>query len=805
MAIDQKLRYGTIDRIIELEGTDHFAVNLFPYQIKNRDLFYDRKHPKNISPYAKSYDQYWTGFLTKCVEGKWVLDKDKEGNETWVFMPPKLFFYINYQTILDKHRDPIKPRLRDNEWIMSTYFFIMDGFSGFEDDEVYTCNDYVRRLENYREAQTVKEKTDNELAGWEITKLDSMPHLRNKKTGKYKTYVDPWVYLTEHYLINNQKGSPLGQPIYDNHRQNAMLLAARTCGKSYWSYSGDLMHEFLLNGIRRIEDVHKVNNKMLMTLGAKKSDALERTLADISNVLISHPGTYSLYPKYGGAFYKNTTGGAWEEGNKIVHKVQRTNRSTEISGNEVQLRTIKKAADLAGGRQRRIGIEEVGFVGNITKVFAACENSVKVDNDYFGSIVGTGTGGEQDNIEGSKDIYENPRGYNVVSIPNYYVRNNRKSRSGLFLSVLYASEDYKDEQGNTRLLDALKYTIRDRVKLKANKDAESFLDSVMFNPLYPKEMLIPKNKNRFPVKPMAEFRAKLKDIDYMDSHTKMGWFYWDKEKPRGVRFDVDLKQERVPLFDWGKEDKIDSKEGVAVMYEDVITKPPEGLYYVCFDPVATSGNGSSLNTLIVYKADYYGRDSLIRDNIVLEWTGRHESITDTYEFVVMIAKYYNAQIFQETNVPYFNEWARLNDYLYMFFGEPLLTMKAIYKGRVKPSFYGKGVRMNTQLNNHAYLKLADWFKEVVEKDDDGVVIKQRFHKMPSLRLLSEAIHYEPDMKTHFDGISTLYLMMILKTELSELELEVDVDVDEEEGYYEEYDKDLMANQYGQEDISFLDY
>lgn len=801
--IDNTLRFGTLDRVLELEGTDHYVIDLFPYKIKNRGLFYDRKHPKNISPYSKRYDKYWTQFIEKCIQGKWVLDKDEEGNEVWVYMPPKLFFYINYITILDKYRVPIKPRLRDNEWIMATYFFIMDGFSGFDGDDIYTCNDYVRRIENYREAMSEKEKTDNELEGWEEEKLAEMTHLRNPKTGQYKKYVDPWVYLTEHYLINHNQGKPLGLPLYDNRRQNAMVLASRTAGKSYWAYTGDFMHEFLLNGIRSLDELYKINTKMLMTLGAKKSDALERTLSDISNVLISHPGTYSLYPKYGGVLYKNTTGGAWEEGNKIVHKVQRKNRSTEISGNEVQLRIIKKGADLAGGRQRRIGVEETGFVGNIESVFTACENSVKVDNDYFGSIVCTGTGGEQDNIQGSKNIYENPEGYNVASIPNYYMRGSNKARSALFLSVVYASEDYKDKQGNTKLLKALKYTLRDRVKKKANKSSDAFLEHVMFNPLYPKEMLIPKNRNRFPVKEMADFRARLKDMDYLTSHTKMGWMYWDTSKPRGVRFEQDLKQERVPLIDWGKEDKITSQEGVGIMYEDVINKPPEGLYYVIVDPVATSGNGSSLNSVVVYKADYYGPDNLIRDGIVFEWTGRHESITDTYEFIIMLAKYYNAQIFQETNVPYFMEWCRVNNYFHMLFGEPLKTMQNVHKKRVTRSHYGKGVRMNKQLNNHAYLKLADWFKEPIEKDDDGLVTKRRFEKMPSFRLLSEAINYDPEMKTQFDGISTLYLMMILKTELSELELEVDIDGDEEEGYYEEYDEDRMVERYGQENISFL--
>ena len=81
---------GSINRIIEGSNGD-FAVDLFPYKIQNRDLFYDRNHPLNISPESFEYELYWGEKLKNYLEGRWVYDID-----TWVFMPPKLDFYINY-------------------------------------------------------------------------------------------------------------------------------------------------------------------------------------------------------------------------------------------------------------------------------------------------------------------------------------------------------------------------------------------------------------------------------------------------------------------------------------------------------------------------------------------------------------------------------------------------------------------------------------------------------------------------------------------------------------------------------------
>jgi len=534
--IQKELRYGALNRIIELEGTEDFAVDLFPYKIKNRELFYDRTHPKNLNPYSNSYSNYWSQFLRKSIEGKWVEDTDKDGNSTWVFMPPKMFFYINYIKIPDENRRPIKPRLRDNEWIIFTYFFIMDGFSGFEGDEIYTCNNLVKKLEDYEAAVDDKDKKKLQLEKWEKKWLEEDPTVINKKTKKYKRYVDPWIYLTEHYLINHNRNKPLGLPMYHNNRQNAMLLASRAVGKSYNAYLGDLLHEFLLGGIRRWEEIADINNKLVFKLGSSKAEALNITLADISSALTMLPGKHQMYPRYGGAFYKNLAGGAFEQGNTIKHEVKRKDLSIEIPGSTMQLIAIKKAKDLASGRLRRVGIEEVGFLNDVTSVFSVLENSIKVGKRTVGSIVCAGTGGSSEDIEGSKTIYESPEGYNVVSIPDYYKKTNKKGRVGLFVSYLYAAEAYNDENGNTNLLEALRSALRERVEKKATKDAMSFLEYVMFNPLYPKEMLIPKGKNRFPTLQMSNFRNELLSSNFMQSSMRKGWFNWNPLKERGVEF-----------------------------------------------------------------------------------------------------------------------------------------------------------------------------------------------------------------------------------------------------------------------------
>src|SRR5690554_7854651 len=96
-------------------------VKMFP-DIINRKAFLNQNHP-TYSPVLdkEKYVAYWDEEYRRCVEGWWV--KEKESH--WRYMNPDLYHYINHWTIKDTREEsnaevPIKPRLTDKEWIMST-------------------------------------------------------------------------------------------------------------------------------------------------------------------------------------------------------------------------------------------------------------------------------------------------------------------------------------------------------------------------------------------------------------------------------------------------------------------------------------------------------------------------------------------------------------------------------------------------------------------------------------------------------------------------------------------------------------
>ena len=395
-----------IERIVRYEND--FAVDLFPYKIQNREAFYFRNHPKNLNPRTTAYKRYWGDeFLRPCIEGKWVLD-----NDTWVFMYPVLFFYVNYTVIPDEDRNIINPRLRDNEWIMGTYDFCCMGFSGFEDDEEFTCNFLVDKVEKNIKLQSYEKKAL--LDDKSVYKAD----------GSYKKFIDPWVYLTETYLITNKRNKPLGLPMYSNGYFNDLYLAARGCAKSYYIFFGSFYHDWLFSCVRRFDDRKLANNGLRFALGASKSDALARSLDNLNFAYANMPGKF-LFPNpkrkgesipFHGPYYKFTQGRfeVTDKKTTVAHivKLQKTGKEI-IKGSTAQIMPFKpnETKFLTGDRFRRGVIEEVGFVKNLMAIYNSSKDGMRVGKKWVGRLTmlgcvckGTRIFTESGNIVNVEDI-----------------------------------------------------------------------------------------------------------------------------------------------------------------------------------------------------------------------------------------------------------------------------------------------------------------------------------------------------------------------------------------------------------------
>jgi len=773
-----------LDRYFELENGD-FAVDLFPYKVKNRNLFYNREHPKDVHPDSFLYQNYWDEQIKNYIDGRWIND---EG--TWVYMMPKLDFYINYVTIPDEDRVVIKPRLRDNEWLQATYYLYSDGFSGFEDDEEITCSYIVDKVERGLELTLPEKKY-----------LKETPNI-HKKDGSYKKYVHPWEYLTETYLITNKKDKPLGHPIYENPKKDTMIMSARGVAKSFFGFGCEFLHEWLFNGARRVEELpSRVNARRLFGLGSGDARQINRSLEQISGFYEKMPGGYLFgVGKDGkpdelkGALYKNIQGN-WKTGSTVLHVLSNMDNTDELKGNMCQVAalTSDKYNVFAGDRFAQIWVEEVGFCPYIKDVRSSVRDSLRVGNNKIGKFCMLGTGGDMIAVKEPKDMFENPIGYDIADIPNYFEKN-KQTRIGLFIPAYYQAESLKDENGNTIIKEALLDVVQKRIKEKSNSDSRSFGSYVMYNPIYPKEMLRPNKKSELPTVELSEHRANITNVSIKDGSSifkrraRIGAFHTAvSPSTDNVVFKNDLEGVLEPILSWGRDSELSNKEGAWIMYEDVMTERPKNLYWILLDPAAQSGDGTSLFSVLIYKHYFQGglQKASMKDAIVGEWIGRYSILDNNFKEVIKAAKYYNARILNERNTPGFYEYCEREGFLSMLQDEPWGIINDIRKTQSTSRRANKGIRTDKSINDWSLIKLANWLMKPVLKDEDDMVLKYNYHNIFSPRLLDELINYDHERKTEFDHVSSLMLLMPLLADLEDAPTTI---VDEEEDmdkYYEE--------------------
>jgi len=730
------------------------------YDMKKRENFYQRDHPKNLHYLSDKSEEYWKAFEKKSVEGLWIND---EG--VWVYMMPKLFFYINYVTIFDKRKNInkiVQPELSSVEWTIFSYLMCMDGFSGFEDDERYTCNYVVGKIQHNED---IKNK-DEELY-IPFFELERLPPYVKNKDGEYKKYIDPWEYLTRVYLHDDPLGKPLGMAAYDNSLTDGIILGARAVAKSYCIFSGDFSHEWTFGGIKRIEDIGKANATNIFAAASSNIIPLLKSLRHVRGFLEKQPGRFIFpeedKPDYGGPFYRLTIG-KLGTGGTIENIVKNKNNKIRLEGPKLYINTLSvdKKNVGAGDRTKRIYIEEFGFLSYAKDVYNANKDSLKIGETKSGNAIMLGTSGEMGAIQEPKEMFENPEGFQVFGIPNYW--KNPHKKIALFLPATMKYRDLNDENGNIEYAKILSYQLKLREEEAKNSDSDTLASEVAFNPLVPDEMLIPSG---FSILPKLEAQKQIADIDSFDWDKKLttyGELIEDSSKKTGIAFINDPHGESK-VVDTLKYDINSDLTSTFRFIEHPVDDSPDGLYYVIYDPVRNKGQGTSLNGLIVVKGMITGNPRNFEDNIVACRFWRDYNLDDSYERVVTIARYYNAQIFPERTVPGFNDYCERKKFTRLLVPEPQSILKNLgftYK------HYVHGFDMNNEkLKFWCLDKLSQFLKECsdFDKDENGFCTKRKINYFFFKGILEEIKMF--NYAGNFDAISVMLGWMLLRGELQE--------------------------------------
>lgn len=715
------------------------------------------------------------------MEGFWSID-DKDVNldivneklefpksDKWRYIPPTAYFYANFGTILRNKKGTssgakqlMRPSLDDVEWEFAYNWIEARGFSGFEFDQEYSCNKFL--LGDY---------TDEELVGRCLDEDGNIIQLLYnnyfKINGDRKKYVPVRKYIRQ--LFPEQ----LGRPIYGNIPKNLMILGTRDGGKSYLVANQGIAHELLFDGLRYYDPTNPTENKTIaeIVVGAAISDKSRDLLTKVKYTLDNLPGAWKkgTSQEIPCPLYKHMKGSTMAN-KEYFHgyQIKQGNDWKDVNGSFIKHRvfTTENPEAAAGGRPGTIVLEEVGLIGNLLAIHGSNDAAQNDGGEKFGSTLYIGTAGNIEKILEPEIIFNDPSGFDFLEFDNIW--EEQAGKICWFIPAHYMARKFKDENGNTKVEEALNHFLKRRESKKKSTSKKS-LDTEMMNyPLKPSEMFINKTNNKFPI---ADVKIRIRDLMSSNNdelkNTYRGFFSVDKDG--NIKFDKDDKLRPIREYPLKKEDG--DLRGCPEMFEPPIKNAdgevPKNIYVAAMDPVDDDGNDNSAQSL----QSFYIMN-LLTDRIVFEYTARTKHAKDFYEQVRRALIYYNATLLYENQKKGLYTYFDQKNSLYLLEDTPQALKDAELQ---KGNFTGnrsKGIYNTPKIKYWGEQELLPSYLEAKAYNAEGEQTNLQILK--SLGALREMIYYTGKLtngkKTNTDRISSLGLLMILR----ELKLKHKVDI-----------------------------
>ena len=721
--------------------------NLF-VRINNKKAFI-LNEIESINPSSGRYIKYWRDIKKKCIEGLWAQDTTNPNEKgMWRWMPPNLFFYINLGTI--KHRPPhlpkthpkikMRPDLTDFDWEFMYNYMECRGFSGFDEDDEYSCdlelNDYLNNK-------------DTEL---NIAELHSS--VFNKK-GELKKYTPAKEYLRK---LHNK---PLGRAFYNNEAKNLFLLSARGVGKSYIVAVGCILWEIVFDGARYYNDESILNPATVeVFVGAALSSKSSDILSKAEDAMRELPGSWGvgtdsyepspLYKSMKGTLSPNNMKNPWRH---AYDKKVNGQWIEDGTGSNIKhgIYTTENPEVAVGTRPGLMVVEEIGLVENILQCHAANESCQFTDGTVkFGTSVYIGTGGNIEKIQGSETIFRDPSAYNCLAFEDVW---ENTGEIGWFVPAEYADRSCKDENGNTIITKATRvYDKRREEKSKANSSVALNVEMMSF-PRKPSEIFLSANSNDFP---LAMLREQLSEIETKKhKYENTSWLGELVPTANGTVKFVNGDRSKLITEYPIKDNK--NKPGIIQIWEmpkkdssgDVIS----GRYLMAADTYDDDeSNTKSLGSLFVL--DGY------TDRIVAEFFGR-PSAEDFFNIACNLSLFYRAvNNYEQNKKGMFGQYKKRN--LLHYLAEVPQVLKDVADlSTFKVGNKKYGTYATVPVIKYGERLIKSWLEKPAygEEEDSGIL---NLHKIRSAGLLRELLSYGSG---NFDRVSSLLLLMIQREEM----------------------------------------
>lgn len=712
-------------------------------------------------PLSIQYEKFWKEQKRKCIEGAWAHGK---------YMPPKLYFYINFYTILlnkdlfAKQKIWSHPRLRDIEWEIFYNVLEAKGFSGFSDDEEFTC---VRKLNDA--------VTDVDIENVKLL----YPTVVNS-WGRLKKYIPAREYLRKIHKTN------LGKPLYQNESQDFLWLTARGVGKSYIT-SAIMLHEWIFDGVtdydeylahhewvnRTGEEEKRERYKVSLLVGAADAKYTRETLSKAKQALERVPGSQTINKVFHPSPFTKQWKGSWDVGNEVIAEYKK-----KVGGDWKDLgskSTIKNRSFKdnpfagQGDRNTYILLEEVGMFQHLIASRNALEENMKHSGVYkFGTMLMIGTGGDMHGggTWDAQKMFYDPEAFNLLSFNDTW---EHRGKIAYFTPAYLGLNHLKDEEGNTNIEKGIEELMAQREKLMNSKSGRDALDNVIqYQPLVPSEVFLTKQGNIFPISELRDRLAKVDTYNITEKLEKKVKLYFDSTVRQGVNYKIDVRNELTAInnFPWSDDN---NREGCVVIYDfpelDEEGNVPKDLYIIGHDPYRSdSASGGSLAATIVLKTkkhfSKYGHDEVVAVYYGRPYEGRHI----VNENLLKLGMFYNAKIYFENNVgnvkEYFEKMKRLD--LLAKRPQTVLTKTASFS-KVESHEYGYPIS-NEKLKLEAISYVRDWLLEergrisATIQYDSNESIKDKKKGKHTKQVIIQEGDFEDRIERNLDKISDRVLL-----------------------------------------------
>jgi hypothetical protein len=711
---------------------------------------------EKISPLSEiKYLKYWKEIKRKCIEGQWA-----EHNGEYKWLPGVQWFYTNFWSIELKKKGSKsnskvlgKPYLRDIEWIKGYVYSTARGFSGFENDEEFSCHRVL-----------IQEDREFIIDSWKDS--DDFKHIvptLYRSNGELKEYKESLKYLYEY------KSSNLGKPLYYNEAKNVIDIETRNIGKTFQT-SAFCGHNYLLDGAVDYDNFLKdlsegdipSSQTLVSAIDAKYSSTLMTAIIlGMDNIPGSVQAGPILYPsplikKYTGSTqpgktaiqeYEEKVGGQWV---------------TKGSKSKLHHRTFGESEFAANGTRPSFSvIDEVGFCHILEAILGQLAECTTVGSWKFGTIWMTGTGGDMEGgkTESAKKVFYDPISYDCLAFDDVF--ENSGNKIGFFVPAWMTFDKYRDEFGNVDRDRALGELLKKRELLKNAKSKKPLNDEMQQRPLKPSEAFLESGGNIFHRAELDEHIAFLETDRDGYIKGKAGSLVINESGHVIFKVDTGLRACGYPMEP--KEDK----NGAVVIWKEphevVGDGPiPYGVFIAGLDPYAqeASKTSVSLGSIQVFtRATINGQ---VFDEQVAEYTARPERMDDFYNNAMKLLMYYNAICLYENNFNGFYTHLRNNNKLHFLAKTPTV----LKNNKVENVANTYGLRMHNVkglttggLKDELEMYTRDWLYEDAGTGDG----KLNLHHIYSIPLLKELKAYNGIINT--DRAISLMLVRAQKLQM----------------------------------------